>query len=337
MTLLVGAQFGCYVRAWSSNLSTMGSRQFGLHPRDGVQYGGKSSDRVPLCDAGQGTRRDVDSCRPALHADLGAVRYLCAGTRRLRHRLSRRHHQLHPRTRSVVQGIRARLYQPADNHRRAVPGHRANSTGYSRVSNEESRSYKYDSWQYQGEFIPSTLAEHYVNTTESFAEKTKRMDERPAAERSHAAAPELRLSDPEAPLCAYTPEMVERTTGCPRDVFMKVSRGAGAQFRARAHRRDLLRGRLDASHDRRADDPRRRDHPGLLGNVGRPGGGILALRGHCSIQGSTDIPTLYNMLPTYLPQPHAFKPHHRPEGYLEERNHRRPAGGTISRNTRSAC
>ena len=41
----------------------------------------------------------------------------------------------------------------------------------------------------------------------------------------------------------------------------------------------------------------------LLGNVGRPGGGVLALRGHASIQGSTDIPTLYDMLPGYLPMP----------------------------------
>ena len=39
------------------------------------------------------------------------------------------------------------------------------------------------------------------------------------------------------------------------------------------------------------------DHQLLLGNIGRPGGGILALRGHASIQGSTDIPTLYNLLP----------------------------------------
>lgn len=43
----------------------------------------------------------------------------------------------------------------------------------------------------------------------------------------------------------------------------------------------------------------------LLGNVGRPGGGIMALRGHASIQGSTDIPTLYDMLPGYLPMPKA--------------------------------
>jgi formate dehydrogenase major subunit len=43
----------------------------------------------------------------------------------------------------------------------------------------------------------------------------------------------------------------------------------------------------------------------LLGNMGRPGGGIMALRGHASIQGCTDIPTLYNLLPGYLPMPMA--------------------------------
>ena len=43
----------------------------------------------------------------------------------------------------------------------------------------------------------------------------------------------------------------------------------------------------------------------LLGNVGRPGSGIMALRGHASIQGSTDIPTLFNLLPGYLAMPSA--------------------------------
>jgi formate dehydrogenase major subunit len=43
----------------------------------------------------------------------------------------------------------------------------------------------------------------------------------------------------------------------------------------------------------------------LLGNIGRPGGGIMALRGHASIQGSTDIPTLFDLLPGYIPMPHA--------------------------------
>ena len=39
--------------------------------------------------------------------------------------------------------------------------------------------------------------------------------------------------------------------------------------------------------------------------MGRPGGGIMALRGHASIQGSTDIPTLFNILPGYIPMAHA--------------------------------
>ena len=43
----------------------------------------------------------------------------------------------------------------------------------------------------------------------------------------------------------------------------------------------------------------------LMGNVGRPGSGIMALRGHASIQGSTDIPTLFHLLPGYLPMPRA--------------------------------
>ena len=54
----------------------------------------------------------------------------------------------------------------------------------------------------------------------------------------------------------------------------------------------------------------------LLGNMGRPGGGIMALRGHASIQGSTDIPTLFNLLPGYLPMPTAGR-QDTLEAYLE--------------------
>ena len=43
----------------------------------------------------------------------------------------------------------------------------------------------------------------------------------------------------------------------------------------------------------------------LLGNIGRPGGGITALRGHANVQGATDISLLYNTLPNYLPMPQA--------------------------------
>ena len=56
----------------------------------------------------------------------------------------------------------------------------------------------------------------------------------------------------------------------------------------------------------------------LLGNMGRPGGGIMAMRGHASIQGSTDIPTLYNLLPGYMPQPAAIRNHNTLAEYLKQ-------------------
>ena len=75
----------------------------------------------------------------------------------------------------------------------------------------------------------------------------------------------------------------------------------------------------------------------LLGNIGRPGGGILALRGHATIQGRTDIPTLYNLLPGYLPQPDTRRSHDTPARTTCDARRRRPAGGTTSRSTWSAC
>ena len=55
----------------------------------------------------------------------------------------------------------------------------------------------------------------------------------------------------------------------------------------------------------------------LLGNMGRPGGGIMAMRGHSTIQGSTDVATLYDLLPGYLPQPAADEQHETLDSYVE--------------------
>ncbi len=41
----------------------------------------------------------------------------------------------------------------------------------------------------------------------------------------------------------------------------------------------------------------------LLGNMGRPGGGVMALRGHANIQGATDIGTLFDAFTGYIPVP----------------------------------
>jgi len=55
----------------------------------------------------------------------------------------------------------------------------------------------------------------------------------------------------------------------------------------------------------------------LLGNMGRPGGGVVALRGHATIQGSTDIPTLYHSIQGYMPAPTVLKPHNTVQEYLK--------------------
>ena len=78
---------------------------------------------------------------------------------------------------------------------------------------------------------------------------------------------------------------------------------------------DLLRGWLDSAYDRSPDHPRIRDRSTAAWKYGRPGGGIMALRGHCTIQGSTDVPTQYDLMPGYLAQPIADEGHETIDGY----------------------
>jgi formate dehydrogenase major subunit len=101
----------------------------------------------------------------------------------------------------------------------------------------------------------------------------------------------------------YTPEMVEEVCGVPRDVFVQVAEAlcdASGPDRTAAfcYAVGWTQHTVGVQYIRTAAIVQL-----LLGNIGRPGGGILALRGHASIQGSTDIPTLYNILPGYLPMP----------------------------------
>jgi len=105
----------------------------------------------------------------------------------------------------------------------------------------------------------------------------------------------------------YTPEMVEQICGIPQDLFLEVCRTvAESSGRERttaiAYAVGWTQHSVGAQYIRTAAILQL-----LLGNIGRPGGGIMALRGHASIQGSTDIPTLYNLLPGYIPMPHAHR------------------------------
>jgi formate dehydrogenase major subunit len=105
----------------------------------------------------------------------------------------------------------------------------------------------------------------------------------------------------------YTPEMVEDVCGVPQSDFLRVCELIAAnsgrdRTTAFAYAVGWTQHTVGVQYIRTAAILQT-----LLGNIGRPGGGIMALRGHASIQGSTDIPTLFNILPGYIPMRHAHK------------------------------
>jgi formate dehydrogenase major subunit len=153
------------------------------------------------------------------------------------------------------------------------------ATGFFSGWNEQTRCYESESWLYKGEDL-------------SFPER------------------DLTLQDPHCVFqtlkrhfARYTPEMVEKICGIPPALFHKV---ASALVDASGpDKTAVICYALGwTQHSKGVQIIRTASILQLLlGNIGRPGGGILALRGHASIQGSTDIPTLFDILPGYLPMP----------------------------------
>jgi formate dehydrogenase major subunit len=143
--------------------------------------------------------------------------------------------------------------------------------------NSEKGAYDIDSWQYEG----GTQSDSSLQHPRCVFQILKR----------HYAR--------------YTPEVVEETCGIRKDLFLKVAQtlcdnSGRDRTSAFCYAVGWTQHSIGVQYIRTAAIIQL-----LLGNVGRPGGGILALRGHASIQGSTDIPTLYNLLPGYLPMPKA--------------------------------
>jgi formate dehydrogenase major subunit len=154
-----------------------------------------------------------------------------------------------------------------------------NGDGYFSGWNEEKRAYDTDSWLYKGGDLSHPERDLTLQDRQCVFQKLKRHFSR------------------------YTPEMVEKVCGIPPELFHKVADALVA-----ASGPDKTAAICYAvgwtQHSKGAQIIRTAAMLQLLlGNIGRPGGGILALRGHASIQGSTDIPTLYDTLPGYLTMP----------------------------------
>ena len=103
----------------------------------------------------------------------------------------------------------------------------------------------------------------------------------------------------------YTPEMVERVCGTPKDKFLKVceivtSTGNAERVGTITYALGWTQHSTGVQIIRAAAMLQL-----LLGNVGRPGGGVNAFRGHSNIQGATDIAGTFETLPGYLKTPQA--------------------------------
>ena len=106
----------------------------------------------------------------------------------------------------------------------------------------------------------------------------------------------------------YTPEMVERITGIPKDQFLKAADlftsirkdGDTKKVATIIYAVGWTQHTFGTQIIRTAAMLQL-----LLGNVGRAGGGVNALRGHSNIQGATDMAGVFDILPGYLKTPSA--------------------------------
>jgi formate dehydrogenase major subunit len=101
----------------------------------------------------------------------------------------------------------------------------------------------------------------------------------------------------------YTPEMVERICGTPKDTYAKVCEVVTSTYPA--EKAGTITYALGwTQHSTGVQIIRAAAMLQLvLGNVGRPGGGVNAFRGHSNIQGATDMAGTFDILPGYLKTP----------------------------------
>jgi formate dehydrogenase major subunit len=104
----------------------------------------------------------------------------------------------------------------------------------------------------------------------------------------------------------YTPEMVERITGIPKEQFLKAAdmytsvRKDGDMKKVST----IIYAVGWTQHSFGTQIIRTAAMLQLLmGNIGRAGGGVNALRGHSNIQGATDMAGVFDILPGYLKMP----------------------------------
>src|SRR5689334_22715100 len=188
----------------------------------------------------------------------------------------------------------------------------------------EHRTYDFETWRYQGAEVSAAAGDRdrpgEPGEPDANRGPEHRQVRQAARGEAHGSGGAAAHRDPDRdetlqdPRCVfqvlkrhfarYTPDMVEQACGVPPEAFARVcelvtDNSGPERTTALVYSVGWTQHTVGAQYIRTAAILQL-----LLGNIGRPGGGILALRGHASIQGSTDIPTLFDLLPGYLPTPH---------------------------------
>jgi formate dehydrogenase major subunit len=176
--------------------------------------------------------------------------------------------------------------------------------------NSDTGAYSIKSWQYKDAVVSASAGDLEMSADQGLGQAGEGLGRTPSA---HVHRDET-LQDPRCVFqivkrhySRYTSEMVEQVCGIRQDLFLKICQTLCANSNrertsAFVYSVGWTQHSVGVQYIRTAAIVQL-----LLGNIGRPGGGIMALRGHASIQGSTDIPTLFDLLPGYIPMPKAAR------------------------------
>ena len=180
----------------------------------------------------------------------------------------------------------------------------------------ETGKYDRSTWMFEGG-DPDQVAGDDEQATQAFTDRTGGQDVSDVPRDETLQHPRCVFQVMRRHYSRYTPEMVERLCGIPPELFREVADTLIAN--SGRDRTTMLAYAVGWTQHTAGVQIIRAGAivQLLLGNVGRPGGGIMAMRGHASIQGSSDIPTLYEILPGYLPTPRAKEEDLTLEDYIE--------------------
>src|SRR6266545_1369214 len=273
MTQLHGPRSGDLVRPRRSDDLPAGPPALGLHPDHGLEHGGEPPRRVPVGDGGERARREGDPRRPALHANERDDVEVGRHPRRL---------DEYVKTYTNAPVIVDEKYEDTED-----------LDGFFSGWDPDEGEYDITTWAYKGttpQTAPGKKSSHTRGEQSGHGGHGGGLSHgEPPEEDETLRHPRCIFQILKRHYARYTPEFVAEACGCSAEDFVEVAEAMCANS-GRERTGVIVYAVGWTQHTVGVQIIRAAAIIQLLlGNVGRPGGGVMALRGHASIQGSTDI------------------------------------------------